>query len=891
MDRVNSMFSSTRQGLVGDDIIICVTRELHLFFMEKHKIHNQILQSSLLSLILFIFSSVAPLSGISIPGEAHQNNDVNGTSWFEEVRVGLVLDMDSVEGKIVRSSIEMALSDFYKVNIGYKTRASVLVRNSHGEPLLALAAAVDLLQNEQVDAIIGGQSLLEAKLLGELGEKAKVPVVSVHVPSSLSLKKYSHFVQASHDPISEAKGISAFIRRLDWTSVVLVYEEDDDDWRESMQLLVEHFQENDIRIVHKSAISVSSGEDNIMEQLQKLKAAGMKIFVTHMSQHLSSQLFPCAGNLGMMGEGYAWILTARTMNHLHYTDHFVKETMEGVVGFRSYIPMSKELYNFTLRWRRSLPMEEVGPEINGLSISGIWGHDVACNLARAAEISRLPGSNVSALLGAITQSKFKGLSGDVQFVNKKLSSEKYEIVNIIGTGERRLGFWTSHGFSNRRHLSSTNELETIIWPGGTSITPKGRGLGDRRRKKLRVLVTSSNRFPRLMEVNTDPLTGVTSAKGFCIEVFETAISPFNYELEYIPWRNGSNYNNLAFAIYTQKDRYDAAVGDITITANRSFYVDFTMPFTDFGLGIVAPKDRSMWVFFKPLTPGLWLTSAAFFVLTGIIVWLIERPVNTDFQGSLSQQTGMMLWFGFSTLVFAHRESLKHNLSRFVVIIWVFAVLILTSSYTATLTSMMTIQQIRFKTNQNYVGHLYGSLIAKLVLDSSTFRASRYKGLNTSDDYARALSNRSVSYVVDEMPYLKVLLGENPTEFLMVKTQTTTNGFGFMFQKGSELVHNVSREIANLRASERMNDIEKRWFRTELPYTTEDDASNPLTLYRFRGLFMITGVSFSLALAILLILWLQENLQFLLNQWLRPVLVFLGTILGRKAENAVQMARQ
>ena len=105
----------------------------------------------------------------------------------------------------------------------------------------------------------------------------------------------------------------------------------------------------------------------------------------------------------------------------------------------------------------------------------------------------------------------------------------------------------------------------------------------------------------------------------------------------------------------QKDKYDVAVGDITITAKRSMYVDFTMPFTEMGLGTVAPKETNMWVFFHPLTRDLWITSAAFFVLTGFIVWLIERPKNKDFQGSWSKQMGIIFWFGFSTLVYAHSK--------------------------------------------------------------------------------------------------------------------------------------------------------------------------------------------------------------------------------------------
>lgn len=125
------------------------------------------------------------------------------------------------------------------------------------------------------------------------------------------------------------------------------------------------------------------------------------------------------------------------------------------------------------------------------------------------------------------------------------------------------------------------------------------------------------------------------------------------------------------------------------------------------------------------------------------------------------------------------EKLKHNLSRFVVTVWVFAVVILTTSYTATLTSMMTVQQIRFNTNKDFVGHLSGSLIANATLKNSAIKAMNTKGLNTSEDYAKALLNHTVAFIIDELPYLSVLLGENPGRFLMIKPQVTTNGFGFV----------------------------------------------------------------------------------------------------------------
>ncbi|XP_010496185.1 PREDICTED: glutamate receptor 1.4-like [Camelina sativa] len=832
--------------------------------MEKCMMHTNYFH-----LIMFFILSI---SFVSITcGETHQKGEVDRvSSMYEDVHIGLVVDMSSMEGKFVRNSISMALSDFYHVNNGYRTRVSLLTRDSHGDPLQALAAAMDLLQTEQVETLVGGQSLLEAKVLAELGEKAKVPVISFQVPSSSTLSKYSYFIQATHDTYSEAKGVTTLFRNFDWATVVLIYE-DDDNWRESIQPLVGHFQQNAIHIEYKAEISVSCNEECIMKHLRKIKSLGIRIFVAHVSESIANILFPCARTLGMMEEGHAWILTARSMNNFQDTNYLSKEAMEGVTGFKSYIPSTKELHNFTLRWKRSLIPEEV----TRMSICSVWAHDIAWSLARAAEVSRVH------LLEGILESttKHKGLSGDIKIMDRKIISYKFEIINIIGRGDQRsVGLWSSGSFiskNRRKNSSSTNVLETIIWPGGTTRTPKARLSKEEKRsekKKLRVLVPAGNFRPQLLEVKTDNKTGVTAARGYCIEVFETSIRPFNYEVEYIPWPvafNYHHYNELVYAIYDQKDKYDVAVGDITITDNRSTYVDFTLPFTDIGLAVVAAKDKSMWIIFKPMTLGLWLTIVAFFILTGAVVWIIERHDNTDFQGSYAHQIGTMLSFGFSTLVFAHRERLEHSLSRFVVIVWIFAVLILTSNYTATLTSVMTVQQIQLKSHEN-IGFFWDSIAAKLVYDNPTFQGPTYKGLKAADDFINALRNGTILFIVDEVPYVKLLVARYPSQFYIVKTESLTNGFGFVFQKGSPLVQNVSREIAMLRRTEKLKSMENWWFRRDSMSSTADNTCDPLSVYTFRGLFMITGVSFAFALIVYLIPWNREQRQAVIKHFQRYV---------------------
>jgi ionotropic glutamate receptor len=73
--------------------------------------------------------------------------------------------------------------------------------------------------------------------------------------------------------------------------------------------------------------------------------------------------------------------------------------------------------------------------------------------------------------------------------------------------------------------------------------------------------------------------------------------------------------------------YDIAIGDVTITYNRTLYVDFTVPYTESGVAMVVPlnkMNKDKWIFLKPLSKGMWFGSIILFVYTGVAVWLIER---------------------------------------------------------------------------------------------------------------------------------------------------------------------------------------------------------------------------------------------------------------------------
>jgi len=136
------------------------------------------------------------------------------------------------------------------------------------------------------------------------------------------------------------------------------------------------------------------------------------------------------------------------------------------------------------------------------------------------------------------------------------------------------------------------------------------------------------------------------------------------------------------------------------------------------------------------------------------------------------------------------ERLESNLSRFAVIIWVFVVLILTSSYTASLTSMLTVQQLQPSVvdvnelikNGDYVAYQDGSFV-KGLLTQLKFDVSKLKNYSTAQDYADALSkgskNGGVAAIFDEIPYLKLFLSEHCEGYSMVGRTYKTDGFGFV----------------------------------------------------------------------------------------------------------------
>ncbi|KAJ0030049.1 hypothetical protein Pint_12577 [Pistacia integerrima] len=509
---------------------------------------------------------------------------------------------------------------------------------------------------------------MQTNFVIDLGNKSHVPVLSFSATSPpLTSLRSPYFFWATENDCSQVGAITSFIQAFGWKEVVPIY------------------------------------MDNAFE-LYKLMTMQTRVFIVHMYPSLGSRLFTKAKQVGIMNEGYVWIITTGLTNLLSSLEPSVIDSMQGVLG-ENLCLVDAELNIFGLLAYDAIIALAMAVEKTDNTNFGFDMANVSTNSTdlEAFGVSR----NGLKLLQSLLGTRFSGLTGDYTFVDRQLQSLAFQIVNVNGDGVRGIGFWTPEkGLIKKLNSTSTNStskshLGPIIWPRGHYICSKG-----------------------------DPSTNKTTSTGYCINVFNVVMQalPYAINYEFIPFTlpNGTSAAlglfDLPFCNYEQK--FDAMVGDTTIVANRSQFVDFTLPYTKARVSMIVPiKDnnkKNTWVFLKPLTWGLWMTSACFFLFIGFVIWVLEHRINEDFRGPLEHQVGISFWFSFSIMVFSHRERVISNLGQFVVIVWCFVVLILTQRYTASVTSLLTVQRLQPTVNdvtelikrEENVGFLQGSFVVE-----------------------------------------------------------------------------------------------------------------------------------------------------------------------------------
>lgn len=847
------------------------------------------------AILVFIFCvmEVKPSWGQGVP----KNSSVSSLfSRPKSVNIGALFTFDSVIGRAVKPAIAAAVDDINSnSSILQGTTINLIFHDTNCSGFMGTLEALQLMSKD-VAIAIGPQSSGIAHLISNVVNELHVPLLSLATDPTLSSLEYPYFLRIIQSDYFQMYAIADLVTHYGWREVVAIFV-DDDYGRNGISVLGDALAKKRAKIAYKAAFSPDASRNDINDLLIDVSLMESRVYIVHVNPDSGLTVFSVAKALGMISNGYVWIATdwlPSVLDGSGPADPGTMDLLQGVLALRHHTAETDQKPAFLSRWKG---LKYVGnSSVNSYAFyayDAVWlaAHALDSFFSQAGNLTffsdpKINGSSAKfsslrifqggqQLLQTLLRMKYKGLSGDIQFDSERnLIHPAFDILNIVGTGSNKIGYWSNYSglsvvtpeilyLKPPNKSSSSQKLSSVIWPGRVAQIPRG-WVFPNNGKPLQIAVPNRVSYKEFVSGDKDP----PGAKGFCIDVFEAALKllPYPVPHNYVLYGNGiknPEFNNLVYDV--ANDKFDAAVGDITIVTNRTRIVDFTQPFMESGLVVVAPVRKvksSAWAFLKPFTLQMWIVTGSFFLLVGAVVWILEHRINNDFRGPPSQQLITIIWFSFSTMFFSHRENTRSTLGRFVLLIWLFVVLIINSSYTASLTSILTVQQLSSRiegidsliSSNDPIGIQDGSFARDYLVRELNIAESRIKTLKNQEAYADALErgpkNGGVAAIVDELPYVQVFLSYSNCNVQIVGQEFTKSGWGFAFQRDSPLAVDLSTAILQLSENGELQRIHDKWLTRSSCSSQSDQADESrLSLKSFWGLFLICGSACFVALSI------------------------------------------
>ncbi|GJY06900.1 extracellular solute-binding protein 3 [Tanacetum coccineum] len=341
-------------------------------------------------------------------------------------------------------------------------------------------------------------------------------------------------------------------------------------------------------------------------------------------------------------------------------------------------------------------------------------------------------------------------------------------------------------------------------------------------QQLDVWVPKKTGFTEFVKVEGSEVKG-----GFSIAIFFQPIFK-SFDV------TNDTYDNLLKSIVGKN--CTCAAGDFTVRASRAQYVNFTIPYL----------------------------SSEVYMLVHVAI-LEYRVGNPKFKAPYSQALRMVIWFPISTFFFNEGRILNRN-SKVVLVMWLSMIFIVAQIFTATLSSWLTIDQLRprLPTSFESAGYQDGSFLKDFIMQKYNCSDTKLLPLKSIEDYKYAFSNKSVKIIFDELPYINLFLAKYGSDYMKFGPINQESGIAFAFPPGSSLFPIFSMAVINVTESDTMMDMKKKYLGFSPPDNSQPNQPLPqsLDVQSFIGLFIFIGTVAMAAIILSEISLRRENKKVL-----------------------------
>ncbi|KAF5473007.1 hypothetical protein F2P56_009658 [Juglans regia] len=805
---------------------------------------------------------------------------INGAKAQTKVTgIGILIDSNTRIGKEEKVAMEIAAQNYNNHSNTHKVTLHVL-----DSLRVTTSAAEKMIRKKRIKVMIGMHTWPEAALVADVAGQARVPIISFAAPAinpPLMPLRWPFLIQMAKNGSQQIKCIADIVRAYNWQRVIAISEDGAYGTDSGMFALLSGAlqtvgSEMEYHSVLPPISSVSDPERVVQEELIMLKKKKSRVFVVlHSSLEMATYLFREAKQMGLVGRDSVWIISDSIMNLLDSINNSVISSMEGALGIKTYDSEkvgNSEYQDFYPQFRKIFRTEYLEEDNSGPGIYALRAYDSIRLVTKAIErMANNTRSSPKILLDNMLSSNFSGLSGRIHFKAGQLSeSPVFRIVSVVGKRYKEIDLWTpDFGFSMSPFV---DKCEAKIFHGSLFFTAKSLFIPERNQtgwemptdsKPLKIGVPGGSPFKTFVKVKYGEKPNQNEYDGFCIHVFNKARGLLEYHLPYeFETRRGTTYNDLIHLVHNKT--YDGVVGDFTILSDRLQYVDFTVPYTESSLVLIVPEKSESFefMFIEPFTWGLWVVTGAILMYTMFTVWFLEHQSNPEFSGPWKNQISTALWFTLSSLFFAHREKINRNDTRLVIVVWLFVVMIVTSSYTASLSSMLTVQQLRpnvadiewLKNHNLKIG--CQDKICEYAVNVLNFKSENIVNISHDYMYFEEFKSKYIAAAFLELPYAKVFLNKHCNEFTGTMTSTKTGGLGFAFQKGSPIAGDFSKAILQLSENGDLKSLEDEWLTPSHECSTNKTSNKPnsLSIKSFGFLYLLSFSTSTICLLLSLISW-------------------------------------
>ena len=310
-----------------------------------------------------------------------------------------------------------------------------------------------------------------------------------------------------------------------------------------------------------------------------------------------------------------------------------------------------------------------------------------------------------------------------------------------------------------------------------------------------------------------------SLTGFSVELWSEIAKQINVKTEFVI---KPTVKELLASINTQEAQLGIAA--ISITAERELQWDFSQPMFDAGLQIIVPSQTSESGILANIIAGVF--SPTFWQLIGAIllailipahiVWFFERRPVGGLLANKSYFPGIFeaAWWSLASLAAQADQMPKSAAARVAAVFWMFTSVVFLAYFTASVTSSLTLQQLRgdIKGPEDLPGKKIASVKGSTSVEYLRQHNADVMEFSKVEEAYQALQQGQVNAVVYDAPVLLYYAShEGKGKVQTVGAIFRKENYGIVFPDKSPLRKRVNEVLLKLKENGTYEKLYSKWF--------------------------------------------------------------------------------